>query len=753
MMKKNQFGVGWSFPLLFALIFSGQTDAHAQAIAPAVDGTNTQVTTNGNQFDIHGGQLSSDGANLFHSFERFNVNPGEIANFQSNPSLENIVGRVVGGDASRIHGLIQVTGGNANLFLTNPTGILFGPNARLNVPGDFFATSATGIGFENGNWFRAIGDNQWGELVGEPSRFAFPDAAGAIANFAHLSVQPQRNLTLLGGSVLNAGTLSAPGGNITIAAIPGENLVRISQPHHLLSLEVNSHDADSSLNSNIAPLSLPELLTGGEGMHADRARVNPDGTILIAGSGVSVDPQTGDAIASGTLDVSGGRGNINLGGNASIMGNRVALFDATINASGTQGGGKVLVGGDIGGGTPEQLQASHTLVDRNSHINLDAIDNGNGGTAVLWGNNITQFYGSITARGGANPTANYQPQNGGFVEISGREFLEFNGTVNTLATHGISGTLLLDPSDIEIVSSGGNTTDLTQVDEFRDTPDSSSRIDVELINNATSNVTLQADNDITFNAAVNIATNGIGLNAEAGNRIAVNRRIQTNNGPITLTANGSAGGGIEVSANSGGIHSGGGNIRLSAPNSNATGIGIQAGEIVSNGGNVILNSSADIEAISIDARGGSDRPGGTVEISTGRFLRIIGNFSDRNGNPIAISTAGEQGIGSITIRHGGNGETPFVVGDASRNGSQGAIVTGSDAIASGTFLQSTNRGRINITTAIASQPAPQEPAPNQQPAPQQPAPQQPASNQPSQNQPPGNQQPPPNQPSQNQPPG
>ncbi|HEY9807317.1 MAG TPA: filamentous hemagglutinin N-terminal domain-containing protein, partial [Candidatus Obscuribacterales bacterium] len=114
------------------------------------DGTNTQVTPNGNQLEITGGQLSGDRANLFHSFTQFNLDANQIANFLSNPNIQNILARINGGDASVINGLLQVSGGNSNLFLLNPSGIIFGPSASLNVPASFTATTASGIGFGNG---------------------------------------------------------------------------------------------------------------------------------------------------------------------------------------------------------------------------------------------------------------------------------------------------------------------------------------------------------------------------------------------------------------------------------------------------------------------------------------------------------------------------------------------------------------------------------------------------------------------------
>ncbi|WP_017303799.1 CHAT domain-containing protein [Spirulina subsalsa] len=242
--------------------FLGVEVVFAQGVVPAMDGTQTQVVQEGQQFLIHGGALSGDGSNLFHSFEQFGLNREQAAQFLTSEGIQNVLGRVVGGNPSLINGLIEVTGSQANLYLMNPAGIIFGPDARLNVPGDFFATTATGIGFEDDAWFNAIGSNDYQALVGTPSVFAFDTPQPApIINAGDLAVKNGQQLTLMGGTVMNQGRLEAPRGRVNVAAVPGSRLIRLSLPGHLLSLEVEPpRDAEGHILP-FSPLDLPSLLT------------------------------------------------------------------------------------------------------------------------------------------------------------------------------------------------------------------------------------------------------------------------------------------------------------------------------------------------------------------------------------------------------------------------------------------------------------------------------------------------------------
>ncbi len=306
-------------------------------IAPASDGTQTIVTSNGNKFNIFGGSLSSDGANLFHSFQQFGLNVGQIANFQSNPQIRNILGRITGSEPSIINGLIQVTGGNSNLFLINPAGMVFGANAQLNVPASFTATNATGIGFGGNNWFNVFGSNNYRNLVGTPSIFAFDlSQPGSIVNAGNLAVQPGQNLMLLGGSVVSTGQLTALSGNITVAAVPGNSLVRISQPGSLLSLEIEP-SRNQSLSFN--PLDLPTLLTGNGG----NGQGVESGDVVVQ----NVNSQTATLSAVNNLKLVESQlrttGELNL-----IAGNTVKIRDSVTNPFVAHAGGNLYIKGNQG---------------------------------------------------------------------------------------------------------------------------------------------------------------------------------------------------------------------------------------------------------------------------------------------------------------------------------------------------------------------------------------------------------------------
>ncbi|MBD1888647.1 CHAT domain-containing protein [Coleofasciculus sp. FACHB-SPT9] len=691
-----------AFWMLPAIAPGGVDWAIAQAqIVPDQDptnSTNTIVNTNGNSFDITGGKTSSNGANLFHSFSEFGLNANQVANFLSNQNIKNILGRVTGGNPSIINGLLQVTNGNSNLFLINPSGIVLGANASLNVNGSFTATTATGIGFGS-NWFNASGNNNYAALGGEPNAFAFTNAQpGAIINAGHLSVGAAKDIALLGGTVVNTGTLTAPGGNITLTAVPGENIVRLSQPGNLLSLEIQPIAAAGSQPENwtLPVASIPELLTGGGAGSATGLTVNSNGQVVLTGSGVSIPTDPGTAIASGSLNVSG-----QTGGTAQVLGDKVGLVSGNVNASGTNGGGTVLIGGDFQGkGTIPT--ASHTYISSDSTINADSLLNGDGGHVIVWADKVTGFYGKIGASGGTNQG------NGGFVEVSGKENLAFKGEVNVGAPNGVDGTILLDPKNIKIVNTGGTNDDQLNAD----TPtgdlagqilsaDGGDEVDFtiskSLLENQTGNVLLQATNDITID-------NGVSLDFSSGGSITFtadadkngagsfsmdqSQSITTSGGALTITgANVTVG---EINTSVKGNMGGAGSVTLTAQDGN-----IKTGNIITkatggpnDGGNVTLTAKGSITYNKITAgASGNGKFGqgtdGTITLTTGTAAPIKYTGSTGSAQPTKVGTDIAPNPGSNT---GGSGTGGIDTGGSGTGGidTGGSGTGGIDTGGSGT---------------------------------------------------------------------
>ncbi|WP_414514552.1 CHAT domain-containing protein [Nostoc sp. PCC 9305] len=611
-----------------------------QSIVPANDGTGTVVTQEGNRIDIQGGQLSGDRANLFHSLEKFGLNQEQIANFLSNPDIHNILTRVVGGDPSTINGLIQVTGGNSNLFIMNPAGVIFGPNAQINLPADFTVTTATAIGFDNRLWFNAVGKNNYSNLNGNPSAFAFDFAnPGTIINAGSLSVLEKHNLTLIGGSIINTATLSAPGGNITIAAVPGTNLIRISQAGNLLSLELELPRNTTKQQLAINPLDLPTLLTqGAKGLNLGAIANLDAGTVQLTRSGTTIPTAAGTTIASGTLDVSN-TGVMQTGGTVNVLGDRVGLIGANINASGTAGGGIVRIGGDYKGQgiLPNALQ---TFVSSDSVINANALLNGDGGRAIVWSDNNTQFFGKIDAIGGLNTG------NGGLVEVSSKGLLLFQGLVDLRSPAGEVGTLLLDPTDITI-SSAMDTASMTfGKGIFADTTTTSSNLNSTTLQNqlALSNVTVSTTSGLAGKGDITVSnpiswSSGSDLKLAADRNININANIGTTaagNANLTLEANNS----IFINSNAKLTASGAGklDVTLNADRDGINGgaIALKSGAAIdSNGGNIVLGGSSN--PLNEPAQGTAANPigvslnGATLNSGTGNIsIKGQGNYADAN---------------------------------------------------------------------------------------------------------------------------
>ena len=155
------------------------------------------------------------GGNLFHSFSRFGLERGERATFSGPGAIRNVIGRVTGGEASSIDGTLASTIPGADLWLLNPSGILFGPNARLDVQGSFHASTADELRFADGAVFSAL-DPQGSVLsVADPQAFGFLGGEpGRIAVDRSVLEVPEREaLSLVGGDItVTAGGTVRPAG-------------------------------------------------------------------------------------------------------------------------------------------------------------------------------------------------------------------------------------------------------------------------------------------------------------------------------------------------------------------------------------------------------------------------------------------------------------------------------------------------------------------------------------------------------------
>ncbi len=231
-LKKAKERITYFLLLLFYVSLS-QGRAFAQLTPDTTLGGESSVVTPGviinNQAAdrIDGG--ASRGANLFHSFLEFNLNAGQRVYFASPIGIETIITRVTGVNPSNILGTLGVNG-SANLFLINPNGILFGPNARLDVRGSFFASTASSVVFADGNQFSAkTPQNPPLLTVSVPLGVQYGATPGPIqVQGSRLEVPQGRTLGLLGGEVtLQGATVAAPGGRVELGSVAGNSVVSL----------------------------------------------------------------------------------------------------------------------------------------------------------------------------------------------------------------------------------------------------------------------------------------------------------------------------------------------------------------------------------------------------------------------------------------------------------------------------------------------------------------------------------------------
>ena len=173
------------------------------------DGTlGQQLNLSGPDFQITPNLGQQHGSNLFHSFQDFNLNSLESATFSGPDNIQNILSRVTGGNPSNIDGLIRSTIPNADMYFLNPYGIMFGPNARLDVQGSFHASTADYLHFQDEARFNARSPNDSLLTIAPISTFGFlTDSPAKITiQDSKLSVLKGQTLSLIGGDLEINGT-------------------------------------------------------------------------------------------------------------------------------------------------------------------------------------------------------------------------------------------------------------------------------------------------------------------------------------------------------------------------------------------------------------------------------------------------------------------------------------------------------------------------------------------------------------------
>jgi filamentous hemagglutinin family protein len=403
-------------------------------------------------------------------------------------------------------------------------------------------------------------------------------------------------------------------------------------------------------------------------------------------------PPTGDINHQGNLAVESGQtlalygnqvtstGSITApGGTVMVLGERIGLLDsAEIDVSSDIGGGTVLIGGSFQGqGTIPT--AARTVVEPDVTINADALIDGDGGTVVLWADEVTGFYGNINARGGVNGG------NGGLVEVSGKQHLIFRGNVDTSAAFGLAGTLLLDPIDIRIANGNGDSgvdgedsfagnnsgvagailsTPLSEIDDTAPTTIYESELEGLA---GDTNIVLQATNDIRIDDLADDAldfapgSGGISFTADADGD-GIGSVVMEDTVADTLYTNGRD---IEMSGASltlGNINTS--RVESGSINLNATNGGISVGNLNTNnriqGGAITLRADGDITTNGkLDSSSSSSSFFGVRDAGNGGAISLSSNSGDittnQQLNSSSYSRWGDAGNGgTISLRAGGD---------------------------------------------------------------------------------------------------
>ncbi|WP_435140676.1 filamentous hemagglutinin N-terminal domain-containing protein [Pseudopelagicola sp. nBUS_19] len=444
------------------------------------------------------------------NWDSFSIGQNNSVDIHQPDTQSSILNRVTGSTTSEIHGRLT---SNGQVHIVNPNGIYIGPSGTVNTAA--FVASTLGI---------SDSDFLAGRL-----RFKGTGNSATVENAGRVTIGKSGYAALLGGRVRNSGIVTVPFGRIGFASGERVTLDLTGDQFLQVTIPTGGEDGDKALIDHSGLASADGGLIE---MRAATARQAVRHAVNLSG----VAEARSVSQHNGTIFLGGG-GQVNVSGRVStrekdvtgavtasmrprerpeilITGNQITLSGANIDASHSDGGGLIRIGGDFAG-QGDLLRATTTTVDAKTAILADSLGAGDGGRIVVWSDLITEFSGELSARGGP------EGGNGGFIEVSSPRTLKYSGKVDTRAPAGSWGTLLLDPSDITINSGADERSYedalsranviLTTSTEGSDPGDITINADLDW--DAGTSLTLIADNDIILNGAINGSSGSFGLQA------------------------------------------------------------------------------------------------------------------------------------------------------------------------------------------------------------------------------------------------
>jgi len=591
------------------LVFTVQT-TQANPIGAAIVNGQASFATSGNTLTI------TNTPNTIINWQGFSIGANEITRFAQQSASSAVLNRVIANNPSSILGSLQ---SNGRVFLVNPSGIVFGANATVNVAGMVASTlNLSNADFLAGRY-----------KFSSPLPLAGEGAGERVVNNGNITAHGDGlaggQIYLIAPDVENTGIINAPNGEILLAAGHSVELVNSNDPNLRVNITAPAGDATNvgQLVAEAGSLGLFGAVVKNSGT------VNADSATMQGGKIVFKAAQRTEI--SGTVSANGSSS----GGTIQALGSQVGIMDgATVTTNGAQGGGTVLAGGDYQGKNPDVPNAQVTYVAPTAIISADATQIGNGGKIIIWSDNTTRAYGSLSARGGTNGG------NGGFIETSGKQFLDAVGIhVNAGAgANGIQGQWLLDPSDITIVHSIVAGTPIAG-GFFDPAAVSGSVLDTDI------NATLNVGTDVIIQTSAGTGGTGIIVvngSADAGGAVAISNTAGGTRG-LTLTTAGTINihSGVSITGSTGNAL----NVTL-----NATGGNTIAGTIDSSGGGIALTGATTLSGTIANGTIISDSTlniTGALDGVTlgGTTLNTSGSFYIHNGITLADGVTVNKGNG------------------------------------------------------------------------------------------------------------